>query len=509
MLREVTVENGRLRGLPAADPRITAFKGIPFAAPPTGSRRWQAPQPVAAWSGVYEAYQFAPASLQAPIASGEDNIYNKEWHVDPDLPMAEDCLYLNVWTPARRTDEKLPVYVWFFGGGFMVGYTPEMEFDGERLARRGLVVVTVNYRLNVFGFLCHPELSRDNPAQPANFGLLDQQFALAWVRRNIAAFGGDADNVTIGGQSAGGMSVLCQMCGRANEGLFQRAIIQSGLFTPVYPGERGIRTPELAQAEEQGQAFFDFLGVSSLAEARRIDALELRDKMLAFGRSWGPVVDGQFLPELPYTMLRERRCLNVPLLTGYTANEFFSSLRAEDEAALAARARQLFGERADEFWVICRREEGAPELSEGAACGRVRVIEYAIRAALNARAGTSPGDYFYMFDVEIPGPDRPGAFHSSDLWFTFETLAKCWRPFTGKHYDMARLICNYWANFIASGNPNGRDADGSAMPVWEPYSLAEPYAMYFEDQAHFKRAKPSALMTFLLEQRAGQKKPEA
>ena len=168
MLRKVEVENGPVQGLPAADPRITSFKGIPFAAAPVGKNRWRAPQPAEDWEGVLEAFQFAPIGMQARPGVDRDNIYSREWHVDPDIPMSEDCLYLNVWTPAVSADERLPVFVWFFGGGLQVGYTSEMEFDGERIARRGVVVVTVNYRLNVFGFFCHPEITAENPEAPAN-----------------------------------------------------------------------------------------------------------------------------------------------------------------------------------------------------------------------------------------------------------------------------------------------------------------------------------------------------
>lgn len=174
MLRTVKIENGLVQGLPAADPRITSFKGIPFAAPPVGENRWRAPQKVKDWDGVLKAFEFAPTSMQAPTVIDVNNIYTREWSVDPDLPMDEDCLYLNVWTPACSTDEKLPVYVWYFGGGLQCGSTAEMEFDGERIARRGVVVVTVNYRLNVFGFLCHPEITEEAPEAPANFGNLDQ-----------------------------------------------------------------------------------------------------------------------------------------------------------------------------------------------------------------------------------------------------------------------------------------------------------------------------------------------
>ena len=208
MIKETRVENGVVRGVAAADPRIISYKGIPFAAPPVGALRWKAPQPAADWQGVLDCTRFAPISVQCKPGTDPDNIYTREWNVDPDIPMSEDSLYLNVWTPAKTTEERLPVFVWYFGGGLVEGNTAEMEFNGERLARRGIVVVTINYRLNVFGFLAHPELTAENPDFPTNFGHLDQIFGLQWVKRNIAAFGGDPNNITIGGQSAGGKCTI-------------------------------------------------------------------------------------------------------------------------------------------------------------------------------------------------------------------------------------------------------------------------------------------------------------
>ncbi len=196
MLRTAKTENGLVRGLPAADPRVTSFKGIPFAAPPVGENRFRAPQPCQNWEGTLDAYRFAPISIQDTPGLGTD-IYCREWHVDPETPMSEDCLYLNVWTNAKTTGDKLPVLVWFFGGAFQWGYPSEMEFDGERIARRGVIVVTVNYRLNLFGFLAHPELTKEQPDAPTNFGLLDQQAGIKWVIRNIKEFGGDPENITI------------------------------------------------------------------------------------------------------------------------------------------------------------------------------------------------------------------------------------------------------------------------------------------------------------------------
>ena len=194
MIRIAETENGKVRGIEAADPRITAFKGIPFAAPPVGKNRWRAPQPCENWEGIRDASRFAPIAVQDTPGLGDD-VYCREWHVDPETPMSEDCLYLNIWTGAKSAEEKQPVLVWFYGGALQWGYPSEMEFDGERLARRGVIVVTVNYRINVFGFMAHPQLTKEQADAPANFGNLDQQAGLKWVVRNIRAFGGDPEKM--------------------------------------------------------------------------------------------------------------------------------------------------------------------------------------------------------------------------------------------------------------------------------------------------------------------------
>jgi len=505
LLRTVKVENGIVQGLPAADPRITSFKGIPFAAPPVGENRWRAPQPAKNWDGVLKAFQFAPVSMQPQMGVDENDIYVREWHVDPNTPMDEDCLYLNVWTPAKSPDEKLPVFVWFFGGGLQVGYTSEMEFDGERIARRGVVVVTVNYRLNVFGFLCHPEITAESPDAPANFGHLDQQAGIRWVKRNIAAFGGDPDNITIGGQSAGGGSVMSQLTSPQNEGLFQKAIIQSGIIAPLYPGNRVPRMGRtLAEAEQEGVEFFEFLGVKSLAEARKLDAWYIRDKALQYkdfwNMIWSTVQDNVFCTGNPFELfVRNKRCM-VPVLLGHTSSEFFSIPQVNSLDEFRNLAVEMFGEDADEFLTLCNAQSG--DLNEVIKRASVSGLEYGIRIAakVNDEAKTGVPMYYYNFDAEIPGWDNPGTFHSVDLWFTFETLAKCWRPFVGKHYDLARQMCNYWCNFIKSGDPNGKDSTGEDMERWEPYTVQAPYGMVFGDKPVFVREKPSDLMEFLIRQ---------
>ncbi|MEK4272365.1 carboxylesterase/lipase family protein [Paenibacillus sp. FSL R7-0026] len=501
MLRMVTVEHGQLQGLPAADPRITSFKGIPFAAPPVGENRWRAPQPQSYWEGVLQAFDFAPISMQAPTVIDDNNIYTREWAVDPDLPMDEDCLYLNVWTPAKRTDEKLPVFVWYFGGGLQVGHTAEMEFDGERIARRGIVVVTINYRLNAFGFLCHPEISAESPHAPANFGHLDQQAGTQWVKRNIAAFGGDPDQITIGGQSAGGGSVLSQMTSPQNKGLFQRAVIMSGVATELYPNVRvpSVRST-LRDAEQAGVEFFGFLGVSSLAEARQLDAEYLRDKALEYKSFWGTVIDEQFCAGDPFTRFVQQEREAIPVMLGHTSSEFWTRPAAANLEELKQMAVELFGEDAPAFLQLCEADTG--QIEHALQQASVRMIQHAILLAIRANSGhlSETPLYYYNFDAEIPGWDQPGTFHSVDLWFFFETLAKCWRPFTGKHYDLARQMCNYLSNFIATGDPNGSDSTGKTMPHWIPCTTEQPYLMEFGDQAQLQQAEPGPMLAFLIEQ---------
>ncbi len=500
MLRRVRVENGLVEGLPAADPRITSFKGIPFAAPPTGQNRWRAPQAAKNWDGVLYAYKFAPISMQHIPGEDPEIIYTREWNVDTSIEMNEDSLHLNVWTPAKKADEKLPVFVWYFGGGFQEGNTAEMEFDGERIARRGIVVVTINYRLNAFGFLCHPEITAENPEAPANFGLLDQQFGTRWVKRNIAAFGGDPDNMTIGGQSAGGGSVMDQVTSPQNKGLFQKAIVDSGLMMTAYPGNLFHEENDLAKAEQAGVEFFKFLGVSSLEEARKLDAVFLRDKMVEYKVFWGPVIDGKFHTGDSGKLFMENNCQLVPMMFGHTPTEFPDRPLVKSVQEFEAFARKTYGADADEFLKLCKSETGS--ISEMLYRATVSHLEYSIRliGKAKARTGDKTPVYYWVFNAEIPGWDNPGAFHSVDLWFFFETLAKCWRPFVGKHYDLARKMCNYWANFIRSGNPNGKDADGSDMPLWKPFTEDDPNRICFYDEVCTDNRRPDDLMKFLIKQ---------
>ena len=477
MLRQVKTENGWVRGIEAADPRITAFKGVPFAAPPVGKNRWRAPQPCENWAGIRDCSRFAPISMQWIPGLGDD-IYCREWHVDPDIPMSEDCLYLNIWTNAKKADEKMPVLVWFFGGGLQCGYPAEMEFDGERIARRGIVVVTVNYRVGALGFLTHPEITEEAPDAPANFGNLDQQAGLRWVQRNIAAFGGDPAKVTIAGQSAGGGSVMSQLACPDNKGLFRNTVVMSAMIFDPYM-RREIGRPELLKdAEKKGEDFFAFLGVQTLKEARGMDAVKLQRSYEKYMESHVPfftVQDDRFCIGDPIALYRAGKCVDTVMMAGNTGSEFLNTIDAADEAGLKAEAERLFGDKADTFLAIPESRQKTEGLGYAAASG----IECTVKGTLSDIAKSGRKGYVYCFDPDIPGWDDPGTFHSSDLWFWFETLAKCWRPFVGRHYDLARQMCDYFCNFIKTSNPNGKDLNGETLPKWGAWTEETPCTMTF------------------------------
>jgi carboxylesterase type B len=474
MLKIVKTENGLVRGLPGNNTRISVFKGIPFALAPVGDLRWKAPQPASDWDGIYDAYKFAPISVQDQPGVGTD-IYCREWHVDPDIEIDEDCLYLNVWTPAKSADEKLPVLVWFFGGGFQWGYTAEMEFNGENLAKKGIIVVTVNYRLGALGFLSHPELFEEAPDAPANFGILDQQAGLKWVIRNIEQFGGDPANITIAGQSAGGGSVLNHLTSESSIGLYQKAIVLSGMICFPYIPDNIIAARTREDACSYGVKLFEKLGVKTLEEARKLDAAYIREVYAKFREEesffFTPMIDEVFLKDDPYKLLISGRHANVPLMSGNTYDEFPSFIPAESDEEFEKKARDIFGARTDEFLSFKEAREHKDNMY-----ANVRAIECAVKAVF--KHNNNPG-YYYSFEPDIPGWDNPGTFHSVDLWFFFDNLDKCWRPMTGRHFDLARQMSTYFANFVKKGDPNGDDVDGTALPLWKPYSPAYKNGMYF------------------------------
>lgn len=451
MIRETTVESGKIAGLAADDPRVTVFRGIPFAAPPVGRNRWRAPQPCKPWDGVRQCYSFAPISMQDRPGI-EDGLYEREFHVDPDIPISEDSLYLNVWTGAKNKDEKLPVLVWIYGGAFQWGYTAEMEFNGERIARHGVIVVSVAYRLGVFGFLAHPDLSSEDASHPTNFGLLDQQAALAWVYRNIAAFGGDPENITLAGQSAGGASVTYAMANPDNLHMIKKATVFSGFIRNPFYFDGIISPSKIEEVKKNGIEFIKKLGCSSVEEARNLDPSVIVDAYLEFAKDhprFVPCIDGVYVKEDPYAMILKGEMPDIPMFTGYTQDEFIDKLpkQAEDtEKKIRA------------------------DIIEKSGIKMFNVVQDSVRTVVDAHAknGLKAPVYTYRFAPAVPGPDNAGAFHSCDLWFFFETVQKCWRPYNGAHYELARKMCDYWCNFMKTSDPNGPGFDGKELPKWIP-----------------------------------------
>ncbi|MBQ8995799.1 MAG: carboxylesterase family protein, partial [Oscillospiraceae bacterium] len=418
--------------------------------------------------------------------------------------MSEDSLALNIWTPANSVDDNLPVYVWIFGGGLTEGYSHEMEFDGEHMASRGIILVSIAYRLNVFGFLAHPDLTREQPDAPANFGFLDQAAGIAWVKRNIKNFGGDPNNITIGGQSAGGISVLCQMTAPQTEGLFQKATIQSsagGDFPAQYPLNFFRRTGFLADAEKQGAYFVkEYLGCDTIAQARKLDGFFVRDKFLEYmnkeNKRFVQCADGKFVTKDPVDSLLANEQHDVPFLLGYTTDEINYLPQGDTIEAMTAWADKNFGGKGREFIELAAKKAGSWDVEAVREAGRVNANEVSnyIIAELYKKQGRTA--YTYQFNPTIPGDDA-GSFHSSDLWFSFETLASCWRPFDGHHYDVARLMCNYWTNFVKNGDPNGKDRDGKEMPFWPKYN-DDQRNLDFYDEVGLDENGPDELLKFVL-----------
>ena len=495
MLKLVQTENGLVRGFQGNNTRISVFKGIPFAAPPVGENRWRAPQPCENWEGVRECNKFEAISMQDQPGVGTD-IYCREWHVDKDIEMDEDCLYLNVWTSANSTEDNLPVLVWFFGGGFQWGYPREMEFNGENIAKRGVIVVSVNYRLNAFGFLTHPDLCKEAPDAPANFGNLDQQAGIKWVIKNIKNFGGDPKNITIAGQSAGGGSVLTHLTSPSSIGLYQKAIVYSGIIESPYIKDSVITPKPIEETCKMGEKFLETLGVSTIEEARKIDARTILEKASDFRNKnmffFTPCIDHVYLQGEPFQLMLEGKQANVPIIAGNTFDEFKSFIFADSKESFEQQARDTFGDRAEQFLSFPESQL----VEDGNKYANVRGIECSVKAALDK---TTAPSYYYSFEVDIPGEDDPGTFHSVDLWFFFETLAACWRPFVGRHYDIARQMTNYITNFIKNGNPNGEDIDGTEMPKWLPYKNDSQNEMHFTADGCIPKVQHSPFIQFFID----------
>lgn len=471
----VQVAGGWIQG--TVSDSLTIYKGIPFAAPPVGALRWKAPQPVEKWEGVRQTTEFAPAPFQGG---------------NPPSGKSEDCLYLNVWTPAKSPSDKLPVLVWIYGGGFSFGSTAEPVYDGRALAGKGVVLVSVAYRVAQLGFLAHPELSAENPqGVSGNYGLLDMIAGLQWIQQNIGAFGGDPNRVTIFGESAGGIAVSMLCASPAAKGLFHGAISQSGgSFGPsrptTYPGEN-MKT--LKQAEAEGLAFMQKAGAASLADLRKIPADSLPGGW-GMGSAW-PIVDGYVIPDDQYKLYEAGQYNDIPVLVGYNSDEGLSFTRTKKPEEFKASVRQRYGPYADSLLVAYPVTENtvpktARDLARDAAFG----WHTWSWARLQARTGKSKA-YLYYFDQH---PDYTGdslradhgSPHAQEVAYVFQQLDPQNPTTSASDLAIAEAMGTYWTNFAKYGDPNG---DG--VPEWPAFSDATPEVMYFQ-QAPQTGPVPSA-----------------
>ncbi len=462
----VKTASGVVQG--ASDPatKIRVFKGIPFAAPPVGNLRWQPPQPAAPWRGMKKANVFGPRCMQGAIFS--DMVFR-------DAGPSEDCLYLNVWTPAKKANASLPVMVWIYGGGFQAGAASEPRQDGAALAEKGVVVVSLNYRLGVFGFFSHPELTKESPNHASgNYGLMDQTAALSWVQKNIAAFGGNPENVTIFGESAGSMSVSAQMASPLAKGLFKQAIGESGAVFPLTPP-----LPSLAKQEGAGIAFGESIGATNLQQLRAKPADGLLKAALASKEyRFRENVDGYFFPRDPAAIYASGQQAHVALLAGWNADEqsaaSFFGKDAITKENYEAKVREEFGEHAPEILKLYPADTDEQMKTSARDLASDRFIAYSTWKWLEEQLLTGGAPvYRYHFEQVPPvaaGEPSRGAYHSADIKYVFETLDSEKLGWTDSDRKASDMISSYWTNFAKAGDPNG-----SGLPNWPRYNKADSY----------------------------------
>ncbi len=466
------VTGGEVQG--AVADGISIFKGIPFAAPPVGGLRWKAPAPVPAWTGIKKADAFGPACMQPANSMGNT------------APVSEDCLYLNVWTPAKKAGEKIPVIVWIYGGGFSGGSTSTPMYDGMGFAKKGVVLVSVAYRVGPFGFLAHPELSRESGRGSGNYGLEDMIAGLRWVKKNIAQFGGDPANVTIFGHSAGGMAVNMLAASPVARGLFHRVICMSGgSFAPLQTSEQGgigLGIPALKLAESTGAAFLQKLGAADIRAARALSAEEIQKNvgggMGGGGLRFRPAADGYILPSDLYSIYQARRFNDTPILVGHTSDEL-GSFGGRGKSITASQfenqIRSQYGPHADAILSVYPHSTDAEAAKSSREISRESMFSWSTWtwARMQSRQGKGKA-FIYYYDYHAPNVDGSG--HGSDVPYAFQTLSggrgEAPRP---EDLKLSDWISSYWVNFARSGDPNG-----PGLPHWPPFTENDQKAMVFD-----------------------------
>ena len=493
----ITVEGGLVTGTPAIQWTygVRLFRGIPYAAPPVGDLRWRAPAPVVPWQGVKAADHFSAACMQAPTDT-EGNAWREGLS-----EFSEDCLYMNVWTPAKAPTDKLPVMVFIHGGGNTRGAASENQYDGAYLAKKGVVFVSFNYRMNVFGFLAHPELTAESEHHSSgNYAILDQIAALKWVQKNIANFGGDPANVMIFGHSAGASNVCSLVASPLAKGLFARALAQSG-------NNLNSRT-KLADAEQNGVRTAQSLGASSIAELRRKPAAEL----LKAGRGGGTNVDGWVFPQDVYSIFEQGKQNDVPLIVGSVAADAPGAGAGNVTAAQAkTNAQNTYKDQAGRYLKLYPANTDA-QAAASAMNFRYNSAMASARlwASLQTQTGKSRA-YWYYFSHVSPMPEGLmwggrtalswGAYHGSEIVYVFNAFPLqdwAWRPVDLKLGD---VISSMWVNFAKTGSPNG-----AGLPDWPAYNPKTDVLMNFGDTPKAQPAPYKDQILFISEWNASQRK---
>lgn len=478
----VKTESGLVEGKTSVDGTIQTFLGIPFAAPPVGDLRWREPQPPNPWKGVRPAKEFSAHCVQGPIF-GDMKF--------PDSGSSEDCLYLNVWSPTKSATAKLPVMVWIYGGGFQAGATSEPRQNGEFLARKGVVVVSMNYRLGIFGFFSHPDLTKESPHHASgNYGLMDQAAAIQWVKRNISAFGGDPGNITIFGESAGSFSVSAQMASPMTRDLLRHAIGESGAFFG-----RDLRTKPLAESEQIGEKFAQSIGANSLAKLRAIPAQELlaavmkQDPFLFW-----PNIDGYFLPESVASIFAKGEQAHIALLAGWNHDEgnwhMFFGKDAPTKENYIAKVKADFGPQAEAILKLFPAGSEEQMKQSASQLSTMTFIAFGTWKWLEAQLATGHEPvYRFEFDQAPPAasdakePDAGKyAYHSAEIEYVFRTLKSKTLPFTPEDYALSDMMSTYWTNFARTGDPNS-----AGLPNWPQYTPQTRYEVM-----HLKAPMPQA-----------------
>jgi para-nitrobenzyl esterase len=453
---------------------VYIFKGIPFAAPPVKELRWKAPQPVVPWKGTLAATKFGPSPVQSDPKPFM--MWTQEF-ITPAEPLSEDCLYLNIWTPAKSAVEKLPVLVWIYGGGFMSGSGACPVYDGEEIATQGIVYITINYRVGIFGFMAHPELSAEVPTRSSgNYGLMDQIAALKWVRENIESFGGDPAKVTIAGQSAGAMSVQALVASPLAKGLFRAAIAQSGSIASR-PSQN------LKEAEKAGVTVSEKVQSKNLAGLRALssDSLLRLSGTLVFG-TFSPITDGHVLPEDGQSIFRNKKHNDVPVIAGWVSGDADLVMGPPQSAdKFRENASSKFTAKWAEFE---RLFPASTEEQVKASQRKLAMLRFAGFPDYQWARSNKSDTYLYHFTyvpTDKPGFPNYGAFHTSEVPFALHTLSRWDRPWVEKDFAVERTMSAYWVNFVKTGDPNG-----AGLPKWIPYSADDGSIMEFGDQPTLK-----------------------